>query len=371
MREFRTASGTGPDWLTACDACIAELQAQSSKANLGFVYVSGPLAHAMDLIADRLKHATGIDLWVGSGGGGVCTGSQGIFDSGAIVVLTATLPPDGFRVFDGTLGKLSQQRQLTANGNPARFGVVHGDPRQTKTPLMIEQLSKSTDAFLIGGLTSAIGNGAMQIAGGPTEGGLSGVLLSDNIPLITGLTQGCTPIGPTREITSMEGPWIEALDGEPALEVLRRDVGPILAKNPDRMAGFILAARLQGNSDQDDYLVRDLEESDTIRQLVMVGDDLRRGDQLCFVKRDPEGAKADLRRLTTDLRKRAEGRPILGALYYSCLARGRHMFGSDSTELFMIEEELGQVPLAGLFTNGEIFRNQLYGYSGVLTLFLG
>jgi len=371
MKEFRSASGIGPDWLTACDACIAELRAQSMTANLGFVYVNDPLAHAMDLIAERLKHATGIDLWVGSGGGGVCTGNQGVFDSGAIVALTATLPPNGFQVFDGVFDKHGEQQQPVANGNSARFGIVHGDPRHTKTPTMIEQLSRSTDAFLVGGLTSAVGSGTMQIAGGPTEGGLSGVLMSDDVPMIAGLTQGCTPIGPTREITAMEGSWIEALDGEPALEVLKRDVGPILAKNPDRMAGFILAARLQTNSDQDDYLVRNLEESDTIRQLIMVGDDLKRGDRLCFVKRDPEGAKADLRRLTADLRKRAKGRPVLGALYHSCLARGRHMFGSDSTELFMIEEELGQVPLAGLFTNGEIFRNQLYGYSGVLTLFLG
>ncbi|MGI9492533.1 MAG: FIST N-terminal domain-containing protein, partial [Geminicoccaceae bacterium] len=257
MIEFQSASGTGSDWLTACDACIAELKAQSITANLGFVYASGPLAHALDLIAERLKDATGIDLWVGSGGVGVCAGSRGVFDDGAVVALAATLPRDEFQVFDSIFDERDQQRRLTANGNPARFGVVHGDPRQTKIPLMIEQLSRNTSAFLVGGLTSAVGNGAMQIAGGPTEGGLSGVLISDDIPMITGLTQGCTPIGPTREITAMDGPWIEALDSEPALEVLKRDVGPILAKNPERMAGFILAARSGGQGSEGDYLVRD------------------------------------------------------------------------------------------------------------------
>jgi small ligand-binding sensory domain FIST len=236
---------------------------------------------------------------------------------------------------------------------------------------MIEQLGRAASAFLIGGLTSALGNGAMQIAGRPTEGGLSGVLMSDEVPMITGLTQGCTPIGPTRVVTATEGPWIQSLDGEPALAVLKKDVGPILAKNPERMAGFILAARFQNNCDRQDYLVRELGGSDPFRQLIMVGDDLRRGDRLCFVKRDPEGARADLKRLTTDLKRRAEGRPIRGALYHSCLARGRHMFGTDSSELVMIQEQLGRIPLAGFFTNGEIFRNQLYGYSGVLTLFLG
>ncbi len=342
-----------------------------STANLGFVYASDPLAHALDLIAARLKEATGIDIWVGTGGSGVCTNGRAIFDQGAIVVLAATIPTKEFQVFDGVFGQECDQRRLTAHGNPVRFAIVHGDPRQTKTPLMIEQLSRQTDAFLVGGLTSAHGNGAMQIAGRPTEGGLSGVLISDDMPMITGLSQGCTPIGPTREITAMDGPWVQRLDDEPALDVLKRDVGPVLAKNPDRMAGFILAARPQSDTDQNDYLVRELGDIDPFRQLIMVSDDLKRGDRLCFVKRDPEGARADLRRLAADLRKRADTRPILGALYHSCFARGRHMFGTESTELFMIEEELGNVPLAGLFTNGEIFENRLYGYAGVLTLFLG
>lgn len=371
MTEFRAASGTGPDWLTACDACIAELCAQPLSANLGFVYASDPLAHAMDLIAERLREATGIDLWVGTGGSRVCTTGRGVFDQGAIVTLAMMLPSEGFQVFDDISKHGGDRRHLLVNGKTARFGVVHGDPRQVRVPSMIEQLAAESEAFLVGGLTSAVGNGAMQIAGHPTEGGLSGVLMSDDASMITGVSQGCTPIGPMREVTAMEGPWIEALDNEPALEVLKRDVGPILAKNPGRMAGFILAARQQKNSDQDDYLVRELGESDLFRQLIMVGDDLSRGDRLCFVKRDPEAAQADLRRLTADLQHRAAGRPILGALYHSCLARGRYMFGTDSTELFMIEEALGKVPLAGMFTNGEIFRNQLYGYSGVLTLFLG
>jgi small ligand-binding sensory domain FIST len=36
----------------------------------------------------------------------------------------------------------------------------------------------------------------------------------------------------------------------------------------------------------------------------------------------------------------------------------------------MLREELGDLPLAGLYCNGEIAANRLYGYTGVLTLFL-
>ena len=36
----------------------------------------------------------------------------------------------------------------------------------------------------------------------------------------------------------------------------------------------------------------------------------------------------------------------------------------------MIREALGEFPLVGFFCNGEISHNRLYGYRGVLTLFL-
>jgi small ligand-binding sensory domain FIST len=36
----------------------------------------------------------------------------------------------------------------------------------------------------------------------------------------------------------------------------------------------------------------------------------------------------------------------------------------------MIRETFGDIPLAGFFCNGEISHDQLYGYTGVLTLFV-
>jgi small ligand-binding sensory domain FIST len=59
-----------------------------------------------------------------------------------------------------------------------------------------------------------------------------------------------------------------------------------------------------------------------------------------------------------------------GAVYYSCLGRGEGLFGPDSEELKIISRALGPIPLVGFFANGEISHNRLYGYTGVLTLFL-
>ncbi len=46
------------------------------------------------------------------------------------------------------------------------------------------------------------------------------------------------------------------------------------------------------------------------------------------------------------------------------------MFGAQSANLAAIQDELGEVPLVGFFCNGEISHNRVYGYTGVLSLFL-
>ena len=371
MTFYRAAAGSGEDWLSACDDCLSALGELPPEMNLGIVYVSASLAHALDLIAARLKDATGVEAWVGTGSIGVCMRAGGSVGDGVISVLAAALPPGRFHLFDGLWDQGVDRTPDPVDGqHPQRLAIVHGDPRQTRTPAMIERLGAATGAFLVGGLTSATGNGAMQIAGRPTEGGLSGVLISGEVPIVTGLTQGCTPIGPVREITGIDGPWITTLDGRPALDSLKEDVGPVLARNLERLSGFILAARPDDGLGLDDYLVRDLGETDPLHGFVMVSDDFRPGDRLCFVKRDPEGAKADLRRLSAELKERAGDRAILGALYHSCIGRGRHLFGTEGAELSIIEEELGEIALSGFQTNGEIFKDRLYGYSAVLTLFL-
>jgi small ligand-binding sensory domain FIST len=84
---------------------------------------------------------------------------------------------------------------------------------------------------------------------------------------------------------------------------------------------------------------------------------------------EPTTACEDMMRMLTDLRKRANG-PIKGGVYYTCLGRGRNQFGEDSKELKLIQEQRGNFPLVGFFAYGEIAHNRVYGYTGVLTLFL-
>lgn len=372
MQAFCAAQAAGNDWRTACRACVEQLSDLPAGANLGFVYASEPLSHALDLIVGQMRDATGVAEWVGTGGAAVC-GTAREYSGGALAVLVAALPAGSFHMFDrfdpaehGIAPAVRGWRR--ANG--AAFGVVHGDARQAHLPDTLARLADGNDLFLVGGL-SASPNNPVHIAGAPTEGGLSGVLLdSAQVSLVTGLSQGCTPIGPVHEVTGSRGSWLTGLDGRPALEVLQEEIGDILARRPGRIGGFIHAALPVQGSDIGDYLVRNLLGIDTSGGALAIGSALRRGDRLMFVKRDGAAARADLRRMLDEVRTRTAGRRIRGALYHACIARGANMFGPGSGELRMIEEALGPVPLAGFFADGEIYHNRLYAYTGVLTLFV-
>jgi small ligand-binding sensory domain FIST len=371
MQSFSAAQVAGQDWRAACRSCVEQLARLPASANLGFVYASEPLSSALDLIVAELRKMTGIDHWVGTGGAGVCATGREYDSGGALTVLVAALPAGSFRMFDH-LDVADQGGYAGPSGwcrdRRSAFGVVHGDARQALVTETLAQLAD--DAFLVGGLSAPRSN-PVQIAGVPTEGGLSGVLLDTaQVPLVTGLSQGCTPIGPVHEVTASRGPWLSRLDGRAALDVLEEEMGDVLARRPARIRGFIHAALPVRASDTGDYLVRDLLGIDASRGAIALGTTLRRGDRLMFVKRDGAAAQADLKRMLDDLRLRAAGRAIRGALYYACVARGANLFGLGSAELGMIEEAFGPVPLAGFFANGEIFNNRLYAYTGVLTLFL-
>ena len=208
-----------------------------------------------------------------------------------------------------------------------------------------------------------------QVAIDVTDGGVSGVLFASSVPVATGLTQGCSPIGPVHEVTRSRENVILQLDSRPAFEVFREDIGELLARNLARIEGYVHAAIPVAGSDTGDYTVRNLLGVYPEQGWVSIGERIGVGDRVMFVRRDGASAMADLKRMVADTRRRAGTAPR-AALYYSCVARGPNLFGEGSVELRTISGALGDVPLIGFFANGEISNDRLYGYTGVLTLIL-
>ncbi len=371
-QSFSVAHASGADWETMTAACISRLGALPEGANIGFVYATDLVGDDLDNIAEKLRRTTGIDQWVGTLGFGVCVAGREYFDQPAMAVMIGALPEDSFRIFP-TISKPGQPLPKAAAEWVARrhpmLGVVHADPRNGLLPAILDSISDDTESFLVGGLTASRGR-QRQIAGAPMDGGISGVLFGSNIEVATGLTQGCSPIGPVRQVTEARENVVKRLDGRLALDVFKEDIGEVLARNLNRVGGYIHAALPVSGADRPDYLVRNLIGIDPDQGWIAIGDRISAGDRLMFVRRDGAAALKDLDRMLGDLKGRAKA-PPKAALYYSCVARGPNLFGRNSEELTRVSEAIGMdVPLVGFYAKGEICSNRLYGYTGVLTLIL-
>ena len=75
--------------------------------------------------------------------------------------------------------------------------------------------------FAVSGSGNIRGQGA---ASGVFQGGLSGVALGAGVGLLSRVTQGCLPISPARLVTQADRNVALELDGDPALDVLLRDL---------------------------------------------------------------------------------------------------------------------------------------------------
>jgi small ligand-binding sensory domain FIST len=369
---FRAAHAAHADWNEAAAQIAHDLGDVGKEHTLGFLYVSDAYANSLNEIAEFLRLMTGVSHWVGTVGMGVCGTEREYFDTAAMSVLVTPFADSSFRIFHDlqseTLGDIGPLQDWLDPMSPP-LAIVHGDPSNAEMPQLIKLMSDKTGGFLVGGLSSSRG-GYAQLADKIVEGGLSGVMLSPaEIPVVTGLTQGCSPIGPTHEVSEAEQNVLLSLDGKPALDVFREDIGEELAEDLQRCAGLIFAAIPVEGSDTGDYLVRNLIGIDPQSGAIKIGEYVEASQRVMFCRRDQVSAEGDLRRMTRNLKQRAGGE-IKGGLYYSCVARGPNQFGLGSRELGIIAEELGAFPLAGFFANGEISHNRLYGYTGVLTLFL-
>jgi len=364
MQRFLLAHNDLTDWQAAVDAAVAQLGQLPPEASLGFVYVSEQHAvHFADMVR-KLKADTDIPHWTGTIGSAICATDVEYYEQPALVVMVSDIPEAHFRIFNSL-----QPLSAPPADDTVHVAVVHADPRNGQLANLVQELPDQIgNGYLVGGLTSSQTH-FFQLADELCEGGVSGVIFDAGVPLITGLSQGCSPIGPTHVLSESDSNIAISIDGRPALDVMKEDIGEILARDLNRIGGYIFAGFPVADTDTGDYLVRNLLGIDPNSGALAIGDYLHSGSPIMFCKRDSRSAVEDLQRMVGRLKQRAHD-PIKGALYFTCLGRGQHMFGEPGRELRLISEILGDVPLAGFYANGEIAGHRLYGYTGVLTLFM-
>ncbi len=419
MKLFPYAHATHPQWQMAAALVLAQLHAQmglhgyANTPTLALLYITD---HYADVAQDILEHL-GAELplvtdWSGTVGVGIVSNNVEYWDEPAMAVMLLELPSDQYRVFSGVapLGL----------GFEAHAALVHADPVTPDLGELIEEMARRTDTgYLFGGLSSSrgqarqfavAGNGNISghgAASGVFSGGLSGVAFGPDVTMMSRVTQGCTPVSAVHAVTQADHNVVLELDGAPALNAMLSDLS-ITLQNPqaalevvratlvgviDAGAPQLSPVRPTGNFGED-VVVRHIIGLDATRHGIAIAQRIEAGAQLVFCQRNVQAARADLMRICAEIREELEpqeqavetahavlasmleaephpARRIAGAVYVSCTGRGGAHFGGPSAEMQLIRRALGDVPLVGFFAGGEIAYNHLYGYTGVLTVFLG
>jgi len=386
MISLKVVHTAGEDWAHAAKVCADGLLEGASGGdpyNLGFLYVTDVLADDMASILTYLRQKTGIEYWVGSIGTGICAnrgavaesieagGAGEYFYGPAAAVMAMSMPQENFRILPtikNDVNELPGDVLDWMDDVQTHFGVIHGDPANQNLPMLIDALSRRTNGFLVGGVTSSTG-AASHVAGQVTDGGISGIVFAPDVGVATCLSQGCTPISGSHVVSDCVDNVLIGLNGERAMDVFRDDIGADLSANLAQVAGLVHVGLPIEGSDTGDYMVRSLVGIDPERGWLAIGEEVNTGDRVMFVRRDRESAEMDLREQVHHLKGRLDGPPS-GGLYFSCLGRGPSLFEEEAHEIAIITELLGDIPLVGFYGNGEISNSRLYGYTGVLVLFL-
>jgi small ligand-binding sensory domain FIST len=408
--QFLHAHATHPQALVALELVWAQLASQGAErmgATLGWCYLTEELTDDAQAIMAALRAHLPHVAWVGGVGTGVLATGIEYIDEPALVVMLCNLPASDFRVFHGRQPLPQAHASSAPDGQwRAHTAQVHADGQSPELAELIKELADRTaTGYVFGGISAgqsqsphlaldphAPSEGAeADQATGVWLGGLSGVAFDDRVRLVSRVTQGCEPIGPQREVTQSHRNVVYELDGLPALNCLLRDLGvPVTVNEVDWQRDALpkVRATMVGMTDAHsdllshgqhfgaDTRVRHLVGLDPSRYGVAISDLVENGMQLAFCQRHMQAARQDLVRICAEIREEFDpqenpgGKPV-GAVYISCSGRGGPHFGAPNAEMEIIAHALGNIPVVGMFANGEIARHHLYGYTGVLTVFAG
>lgn len=204
-------------------------------------------------------------------------------------------------------------------------------------------------------------------------------------------------MGPLHEISKADDHVIGYLDGRVPFEVFAEDMQAMarqrLGENADKvlleegrnmpqsllniLEGDAHIAFPVAGTDQKDFMVRNIMAIDPDTGMMAVAEHVEDGQKIMFVHRDDETVRSDLSHTLVLLQKRIMHETghfaPKAALYITCVARANVAFGQNKIaggEMALLREILGDIPITGFYANGEISNNRLYGYTGVLALFL-
>lgn len=361
---------------------LASFSAADPPVDLALLFATPAYPDSPELLLDVASTVLGTSSIVGSSAHGVLAAGSDCEGAASVAVMALSgidaLPfcvPD-LRGDEANAGAEIASR-LGGEPKPEDLVIVLPDPHLDTQALVAGLRESLGPARVIGaGSADPLSDSAAQWCGNEIEtGAVVGVVLRGNTPARVGVTQACRPASDLMTVTRVQGNWILELDGRPALDAYRAAALGPLADDLARAAAFVLVGLPREPSEPlrpGSYLVRHVVGFSTDNNAFAVPELLARGDQVAFMLREPEAARADLKEMLGGL---AGGSPGLG-LYFNCCARGAGFFGVPGLEAAYLENAFGSLPIVGMFGSCEIGpigplqrgATELLTYTGVLAL---
>src|SRR5262245_53302639 len=373
IMRWSSAVSSAPQLAAAVDEAAAAVRAglHGEPADLLVAFVSPHHESAYRLLPAFVHRALGPGRLLGCSGGGVIGGGRELEEQPGLSLTAAALP--GVTVTPFHLEAPVAPR-LPPVDSPSF--LLLPDPFTFDADELLHQLDTAwPGSTVVGGLASggrAPGANALYLDEAVYRRGMVGVALSGDVVVDTIVAQGCRPIGDPMFVTRSERNVIHELDGTRAGKVLQ-DLYDRVDADDRQLFRHALHLGIVMREDrqeyrQGDFLIRNVMGIDGKSGALVVGALVRDGMVVQFHLRDARTSAADLE----ELLGRYHGRPA-GALLFSCLGRGQHLYGEPDHDTNAFRRHAEGVPLGGFFCNGEIGPVQgatfLHGFTSSFGLF--
>ncbi|HEX7837119.1 MAG TPA: FIST N-terminal domain-containing protein [Kofleriaceae bacterium] len=343
----------------ALDEAVASVRDRLDRLDLAIVFASPSLAQEL---APRLARVPATTL-IGCSGAGIIGDAREIEDRPAVSVTAAELPGvtcTAFRVEPDALPAHAGAWHAHVGAEDPTGLLVLADPFSGNVQGLIDGLDAAFPrARKFGGLVSGgrmPGTDWLFANGEAFRTGAVGVAFTGDLAIDMIVAQGCRPIGAPMVVTRAEGNLILELDGAPPLQVLQSLHDSLDARDRALFRHSLFVGIEMQDSlvhREGELLVRNIIGLDPAANVLAVAARLRPFQVIRFLLRDAMAATQDLLGLLE--RHRAAGQGTCdGALLFSCLGRGAHLFGEPDHDCKLFRQHVGDVAVGGFFCNGEI-----------------
>jgi small ligand-binding sensory domain FIST len=359
------------------------LQVLGQSPDLAAVFVSEHHREHYERLPVELASRLRARVLLGCSAGGVIGGGREVEQAPGVSLTAAVLPGvtlTGFQLADcEELTQPAWRRRVGGFGEAPDF-LLLADPFTFDVETFVHGLDAEFPVSAkVGGLASGgrqPGDNVLYLSNDAHRSGCVGVALAGDVRVDTLVAQGCRPIGEPMFVTRCHANVIYGLDGRAPLEVLQDLYGRIERRDQELFRhSLFVGLVMREKSDvyrQGDFLIRNIIGLDSERGTLAVGAAFSEGTIVQFHLRDAATSAADLDEILSQLdpEQRSATR---GSLLFSCLGRGRHLYGRADHDTDAFRRHLGDVPLGGFFCNGEIGpvhgTTFLHGYTSSFGLF--